>query len=669
MSATMQRSIIDHLNKKPFEKEFTLIGFDSVEPLQLLQLLNDVLTQIMSTEPTNIRNEEPEDTLKRMLKSLQFMKYQPKTNDMSEFRAGLIGGSRDIIYPILHSLLPRVEELKVRAYLAKYLVPIKVPPEMLTNDQLASVHSKYSELMEQFKEVHKEVETYRKSEYSTRDIKRDITIMETEKEQLAKRIERLRRQTERLPGYEDMLTAARELRVEHEREDSLRQSESEQQTQLELAENKFKKALQHLEEAKSNRITGGAEGLIAITEEEHGMHKFLDSEKLPKELAEREQAIGKLEHIVNEPAMSRGDLDALHDKINGLTAQTNKLFEQRMMANSESGDKQLGFHRQRAALIAAKKQSAIEKMEETQERLDKVMSDLKTKKASGLASGPHRGLKEFREYVTKLRSTSSDYKEKKKQLQVIVSENATLQYTLEILERQNGALSGTLSAMEAAKGITGYKETQDTLEVVSAAKSEVDAAKAMTVEEHATKSKLLQESISQKKTKLAPLITELRSARADSQKLEVQYNEKKSEYTKIMKDMDRGKAILEKEVRAYREEVSQEESRYHNLTTMQDIVDKQLERIKTEMQLYTRSGTSKKRAFRDVCHERIQKLETTTRHLSEKKQLVEESHESNMRQLDMWRDLTTLMQCKTAVAAMEGSAAAPKLAQEDRMVL
>ena len=35
--------IIQELNKEPFNKNYNLISFDSLEPLQLLQVLTDIL--------------------------------------------------------------------------------------------------------------------------------------------------------------------------------------------------------------------------------------------------------------------------------------------------------------------------------------------------------------------------------------------------------------------------------------------------------------------------------------------------------------------------------------------------------------------------------------------------------------------------------------------------
>lgn len=40
--------IVEQLNREPFRKNFNLITFDSLEPMQLLQVLNDVLAEIDS---------------------------------------------------------------------------------------------------------------------------------------------------------------------------------------------------------------------------------------------------------------------------------------------------------------------------------------------------------------------------------------------------------------------------------------------------------------------------------------------------------------------------------------------------------------------------------------------------------------------------------------------
>lgn len=56
-------------------------------------------------------------------------------------------GSKPVIYPVLHWLLQRTNELKKRAYLARFLIRLEVPSEFLqdeivadTNKQVYSTH-------------------------------------------------------------------------------------------------------------------------------------------------------------------------------------------------------------------------------------------------------------------------------------------------------------------------------------------------------------------------------------------------------------------------------------------------------------------------------------------------------------------------------------------------
>lgn len=48
--------IVEQLNREPFSKNLNLITFDSVEPTQLLQILNDVLAEIDSKVPNRVQN-------------------------------------------------------------------------------------------------------------------------------------------------------------------------------------------------------------------------------------------------------------------------------------------------------------------------------------------------------------------------------------------------------------------------------------------------------------------------------------------------------------------------------------------------------------------------------------------------------------------------------------
>ncbi|RUS70096.1 hypothetical protein EGW08_022145, partial [Elysia chlorotica] len=224
--------IVQELNKEPFNKSYNLISFDSLEPLQLLQVLNDVLAIIDPKQKVDIREEAADQTAVRLLQFLRVLKYKPPENvSMSEFRAGLVQGEKPVVFPILAWLLQRVPELQKRAYLAKFLVKIDVPAEIMGDEEVAESTSRwYEELMEQFKDLHKQSEHLKNSGFNTGEIRKDITNMEEEKEQLLKRIERLRRKVESHPNSQKMMTVAKNLRVERDREKRLAAQKQEQLT-------------------------------------------------------------------------------------------------------------------------------------------------------------------------------------------------------------------------------------------------------------------------------------------------------------------------------------------------------------------------------------------------------------------------------------------------------
>lgn len=72
-------------------------------------------------------------------------------------------------------------------------------------------------------------------------------------------------------------------------------------------------------------------------------------------------------------------------------------------------------------------------------------------------------------------------------------------------------------AVENKKGVTGYRQTQEELEKVSAVKSELDERKGKTLEDISDMVQRLTRTIANKKNSLAPIIKELRPMRQKAQ--------------------------------------------------------------------------------------------------------------------------------------------------------
>lgn len=132
------KTIIHALNQPPFNRSYNIVTFDELEPLVLLQSLNDIFGHISPQQEIDIRQEEPKMTTLRMLSFLKMLKYNfpGSQRDMAQ---GLIGGEKRTLYPIMEWLLERLPDLKTRAYLSQYLVKIEVPPEFLADHQVSIV--------------------------------------------------------------------------------------------------------------------------------------------------------------------------------------------------------------------------------------------------------------------------------------------------------------------------------------------------------------------------------------------------------------------------------------------------------------------------------------------------------------------------------------------------
>ncbi|XP_022526301.1 intraflagellar transport protein 81 homolog isoform X1 [Astyanax mexicanus] len=668
--------IVEQLNREPFKKNFNLITFDSLEPIQLLQTLNDVLAEIDSKQAIDIREEMPDQTAKRMFTLLGLLKYKPSggLTDASSFRQGLVTGSKPVIHPILHWLLQRVPELKKRAYLARFLVKLDVPGEFLTDDVISDTYHQYEELVEGFKTYHKECEQLRNSGFSTAEIRRDIAAMEEEKDQLIKRVERLRKRVESVSNHQRMLELARQLRVEKEREESLAHQKQEQKNQLFQAEQRLQRCQIQLKDLRQAAADAKPESLVKRLEEEIKFNSYMVSDKLPKELERMRRKVRYLQKVASEPAMGHAELAELEEKIKQLS-QANQEMEKKM-TRTDPMDDNLTLYRQQASIIARKKEAKAEEVQESREELAAVSREVSSKSSQARGQGGVEIIRtdEFKRYVSKMRGKNITYKKKRQEIAELKSEFGILQRTEEILRQRHTAEQQQLQSLEAQKGISGFSETQEELERVSAIKSELDELKGRTLDDMSEMVKKLNSAIADKKTALSPLIKELRPLRQQCQELAQEYEEKKAQYDTCAAGLESNRSKLEQEVRVLREETAQEENRYHYINSMKEIIDIQMQRAADEMKVYVSSDPqTRKKSIREQYMKNIAEQESLGKKLREQQKQVKESHGPNMRQVRMWKDLEQLLECKKqCYLRAQSQASIGQVIQdsgEDRLVL
>ncbi|XP_076020883.1 intraflagellar transport protein 81 homolog [Genypterus blacodes] len=667
--------IVEQLNKEPFKKHFSLISFDSLEPEQLLQTLNDVLAEIDPKQAVDILEEMPEHTVKRMASLLSMLKYTPPANQVSSFMQGLVTGSKPVIHPILHWLLQRVPELKKRAYLARFLVKVEIPAEFLQDDVINDTFRQYEELVEGFKTYHKECEQLRNSGFSTAEIRRDISAMEEEKDQLIKRVERLKKRVETLPNHQRMLEQARQLRVEKEREEELAHQKQEQKNQLFQTEQKLQRLQQQLKDLRQAAADVNPESLMKRLEEETKTNAYMVREKLPKELESMRRSVQYLQRVASEPAMGQADVQELEDKIKEVDSQINQLIEKRMMRNDPMDDK-LTLYRQQASIISRKKEAKAEELQEAREELAAAERQLRQRssQAQGADGDEVIPVDEVKRLVVNLRSKGTVYKKKRQLIAELKAEYGVLQRTEELLKQRHETVQHKLQTAEAQKGISGYSNTQEELERVSAIKSELDEKKGRTLDDMSGMVKKLNSMIVEKKSALAPIIKELRTLRQRCQEITPEYEEKKAQYESCAAGLESNRSKLEQEVKTLREEIAQMENQYHHINSMSEISEKLLQRAAEETKAYVSSDPQeRKKAIREVYMKNIAEQEAIGKELREKQKTLREGHGGKMEQMELWRDLEQLMECKRkCFIKAQSQASIGQVIQEegkDRLVL
>ncbi|XP_015780913.1 PREDICTED: intraflagellar transport protein 81 homolog [Acropora digitifera] len=539
--------IVDELNKEPFKRNYNLISFDSLQSLQLLQVLNDVFAEINPQHKIDLRDEDPEQMAKRMFTFLRILKFKPQTNagSLNAFRNGLIQGDKLVIYPILQWLFENLPELKKRAYLARYLVKVEIPPDQLADQELYELHESYVEMMEQFKEQHKTVEQLRTSGFSTGEIKKVCSFFVH-------------------------------------------------------SDQRYQRMQQQLKDMRMQGVGTTGADLIKKLDEENKVNMYLCQEKLPKELEGKNKYAHDLQKVANEPAMGHSDIDELNKRIKLLSTEINSLIEKRMVRNDPIDDK-LSLFRQQASIIGRKKETVAEKLQEAMDELSNAESEFQKKKELLKDSEGSEVLKgdEFKRYVNKLRGKSTVYKKKRQELAEIRAEYGVLARTEEILRGKDETYQEQLASLEAKKGVSGYHDTQEELEKVSAIKSELDEQKGKTLEDISELVRTLNATIADKKSALAPVIKELRPMRQKCQEMSGDYEEKKAFYENLAAGLESNMSKLEQEVRGLREQVTHEESRYHYFHCMLKVIEVQQKRIDDELKSYRAADTAdRKKSFR-----------------------------------------------------------------------
>ncbi len=100
----------------------------------------------------------------------------------------IVHGEKRTLQHILFWLLSRLPDLQRKAYTAKFLVPLQIPDEFMHEDDMRNTLQIYKDLQAEFQAVHSNTEALRSESMNPAELKKEITQLEQEKEQLLTKI-------------------------------------------------------------------------------------------------------------------------------------------------------------------------------------------------------------------------------------------------------------------------------------------------------------------------------------------------------------------------------------------------------------------------------------------------------------------------------------------------
>eukprot|EP00929_Paragymnodinium_shiwhaense_P106287 TRINITY_DN7154_c0_g3_i1.p1 TRINITY_DN7154_c0_g3~~TRINITY_DN7154_c0_g3_i1.p1 ORF type:complete len:673 (-),score=310.08 TRINITY_DN7154_c0_g3_i1:131-2149(-) len=639
--AAQLKEIVDRLNAEPFNLDLSLVGFDEKEPFELMEVLKIVLVYLDSKHDVDQREEKPDAMYHRIAEFLHILGYQCSFD--IEFQQGLISGDKMTVNPILYWLLSNLEALRKRSYLAKFCVNLEVPEEFLREEKVYEVYQEYKELQSQFKATHSHVEQERQGRMNPSDLQREVAQLDSEREQLAQKIQHLRGKTEKDEGFAELLKVTSLLRKEQEEEARLMEKLMEQRQMLEQTEQLYierSAKLREMREAAAQDGEGSAEAMLKMLRNDVQKHRDALN-RVRREHDEKLQRLRETDAALSEPPVTQGDIGNLEADIGNMLNECEGLEKTISEANQDS---RLSVYKQQANLVAKKKDGVLKEKKQLEEDLAGLGHDLSKQEREYEQIKGHKFMKrdEFKNYAASLRDKSAKFKRLKAELSDLRHEVSVLARTEQLLQVKDPTPHG-------------LREAEMALEKASVEKSAVDKAKGKTLDEISAIVQKINAQLKEKKNKLAPQIKALRAVRQSFQQVEAKYMEKKASYDQVKATIDSDISKLHNEVQGLERDVNDSEQAYHEHHMGLTGAETRLQRAHRE----TRCVRKEERYSKDFgtmaeCYSaEISRLDEQCRELRKQQKVVKDNHESNLKQKKAFVQLEALMKVKLKVAKQE----------------
>jgi len=358
---------------------------------------------------------------------------------------------------------------------------------------------------------------------------------------------------------------------------------------------------------------------------------------------EREKQLKSLTRILHGESgalMDESSVQELDQQLRSIQAEVQQL-ESRVSEESSKNDGQLGFVRDRYNAAEKKKEKLVEQLDEHNNEVKEVEDDLRRlnndlrlfhqTQAAANETAPNRPKTEaqHKAYMAELAAKTASYKALKGELEYEKEENKVLMNTEVKLKGQMKSSTEANTELEKSKGLSGYTATEENLAQISSLKASIDANKGETLDEISNLVEKINNSLKDRKNKLAPMIKELRTVRQSFEEIENVYREKKANYLGMKLGYESERVKLETDVKEVTAALQEEESNFHfnhGLMNLAQVRVKMLQQESRYQNNEEKFPIREYRTYKDYYEKEIQREEMKAKQLRNEKKYLSEKN-------------------------------------------
>lgn len=644
-STVLVQEIVNILKNPPFNENLTLMGFDEKKEFELLELIMRVLSMIDNDLKLS-KNDNETMVLKKILDFLKVVNF-PYSNE-KQLEEDLNKADKKLLIQIIHFTLTKLNELKKKYYLSKFLNNVAIPDELTGDEEIIELMNQYRELQSEFQANYQMAEEKRQTKPQLKDLKDGIKKLQTDKLHLNNNIQNFKKQYSNKNDFLALLDSTSRLRKEQEEDSNLEKRIAKQQYELEENENMLMFAKQRAFELQNSlKDDISALDMLENLKNQRDKNKEIVDNLTKFEIVDKKLKLRALEEILVMPEVSFDMLSASRAEKKRIEQEIEKLEVKEKLNSSKSNE--VSIYKTNALNASKAKeqvQKSLENLEKEKIIMENKINDLEKKFENTYG---HRYIRkdDLIQQVDSIKKKKETYNKLNKIIENIKTDCLLLERTINIIRMKVPDAEEIVNKIKQKYGFMSYGNSKKELEELAKKKKDIDQSKEITLEEYTKLIQELNKKIEQAESLYAPLIHQQENVKKEYESLQPEYNKKKNNYDNLMQDTIKTFNLTKDEYNKLEQDFAKYQNDYHNYNNQISILEDQIKRYDQE-NLFNKDKrlSNEFKTYSDYYREIMNYQGTNIKELDIKKNEVRDNSQDNFRQIKYFNDLKKLLMIK-----------------------